>query len=292
MDKLVEANPFLSGKMIKKDGRVLVEPGAHSECFFRVVDPPKEHPEISSLDLKQRLEFLQTLEPLFTPPGTALVTLRTGCLVFLVELMTFPNHVCFVLHLSHLVGDAKTCYDLVKQLNLLLRGEKVSPLDWESPKRNDFELMPLSLKDRQKVSNFGLVGWLAQAICGPKRVNHVILLSKSHIEKEKKAQKKQAEFLSSNDVITAALAKSIRNSYVMNIAVNMRGREGVPENVAGNFWHSVPMDHQAASDPNEIRTHLPKLQYYKDDEIPRWSGPQVEAFKLSQGPSFGVAIPL
>lgn len=42
VDKLVEANPFLSARVVKKDGRMLVEPGAHSDCFFKVVDPPKE----------------------------------------------------------------------------------------------------------------------------------------------------------------------------------------------------------------------------------------------------------
>ncbi|CAK9041762.1 unnamed protein product [Durusdinium trenchii] len=276
VDKLVEANPFLSARVVKKDGRMLVEPGAHSDCFFKVVDPPKECPLIGSLDLKGKLEFLRNLEQHFTPPGTALTTVKNGTQVFLVELMTFPEpFVCFVIHLSHLVGDAKTLYDLVGQLNAFLAKQTPNTLDWESPVRQSFELLPLSLKDRQKVSTWGFFGWLAQLICGPLRQNHVLLLSKQQIAKEKESRKApKVEFLSSNDIITAALSRAIKNSYIMNIAVNMREKQcsgkGIPGNVAGNYWYSFPMDHQAASDPNAIRESLSKLEYYNENEIPCW----------------------
>jgi hypothetical protein len=172
------------------------------------------------------------------------------------------------------VGDAKTLYDIVSQLNAILAGRQIEALDWECPARNNFELLPLSLKDRQKVINWGCFGWLGQLLFGPKRQNHVSLLSKSQIEQEKERQKtSKSKFLSSNDIITAALSRSIKNSYVMNVAVNMRNKAGVPGNVAGNYWHSVPMDHQAAADPNTIREFLPKLEYYKDGEVPCWLKP-------------------
>lgn len=272
VDKVVEANPCLSARVVKKDNRILLEPGVHKDIFFRVVDPPKECPLIGSLDLKGKLQFLQNLEQHFTNPGTAMNTIKSGCQVFLVELMTFPEpYVCFVIHMSHLVGDAKTLYDIVSQLNATLAGRKIEALDWECPARNTFELLPLSLRDRQKVQNWGCFGWLGQLLFGPKRENHVSLLSNSQIEQEKERRKtSKSEFLSSNDIITAALSRSIKNSYVMNVAVNMRNKGGVPGNVAGNYWHSVPMDHQAAADPNTIREFLPKLEYYKDGEVPCW----------------------
>ena len=234
------------------------------------------------MDLQKKLDFLQSLEKHFTPPGTALTTLKTGSQVFLVEMMTFPEpYVCVVMHLSHLVGDAKTLYDLVSQTNAFLANKNPeTTLDWESPARSNFELLPLPLKDRQKVSTWGFFGWLAQLICGPLRENHLLLLSKNQIEKLKKEKLNSTSgsasaFLSSNDIITAALSRSIKNSYIMNIAVNMREKSGdyaadIPKNAAGNYWHSVPMDHKVASDPNAIRTHLPKLTYYKENEIPCW----------------------
>jgi len=281
VDKVVEANPFLSARVVKKDNRFFLEPGVHKDCFFKVVPPPKECPLIGSLDLKQKLHFLQSLESSFADPGNALFTVKSGCQVFLVELMTFPEpYVCFVIHLSHLVGDAKTKYDIVSQLNAILKGQPLPvKLDWESPARSNFELLPMSLKDRQKVANFGCFGWLGQFFFGPKRENHVTLLSKNQIEKEKEKYGQQpngkgASFVSSNDVITAALTRAIKNSYVMTIAVNMRNRSGavssVPGNVAGNFWQTVVMDHQAATDPKTIREHLPKLEFYKDGEVPCW----------------------
>lgn len=286
VDKVVEANPFLSARVVKKDNRFFLEPGVHKDCFFKVVPPPKECPLIGSLDLKQKLHFLQSLESNFTDPGNALFTVKSGCQVFLVELMTFPEpYVCFVIHLSHLVGDAKTKYDIVSQLNAILKGQPLPvKLDWESPARSNFELLPMSLKDRQKVANFGCFGWLGQLFFGPKRENHVTLLSKNQIEKEKEKYGKQpngkgASFVSSNDVITAALTRAIKKSYVMTIAVNMRNRSGavssVPGNVAGNFWQTVAMDHQAATDPKTIREHLPKLEFYKDGEVPCGSRPQL-----------------
>ena len=186
VDKVVEANPCLSARVVNKDNRMLLEPGVHKDIFFRVVDPPKECPLIGSLDLKGKLQFLQNLEQNFTNPGTAMNTIKSGCQVFLVELMTFPEpYVCFVIHLSHLVGDAKTLYDIVSQLNAILAGRQIEALNWECPARNNFELLPLSLKDRQKVINWGCFGWLGQLLFGPKRQNHVSLLSKSQIEQEK-----------------------------------------------------------------------------------------------------------
>eukprot|EP00438_Fugacium_kawagutii_P029643 Skav206951 [mRNA] locus=scaffold6419:17837:18514:- [translate_table: standard] len=225
--------------------------------------------------MKGKLQFLQSLEQHFTDPGSAMNTIKTGCQVFLVELMTFPEpYVCFVIHMSHLVGDAKTLYDIVGQLNATLAGRAITALDWECPARNSFELLPLSLKDRQTVINYGCFGWLGQLLFGPARQNHVSLLSKSLIQQEKeKLKTSKSDYLSSNDIITSALSRSIKNSYVMNVAVNMRNRAGVPGNVAGNYWHNVPMDHQAAQDPNTIRAHLPKLEYYKDGEVPCWLKP-------------------
>ena len=162
VDKVVEANPFLSARVVKKDNRFFLEPGVHKDCFFKVVPPPKECPLIGSLDLKQKLHFLQSLESNFTDPGNALFTLKSGCQVFLVELMTFPEpYVCFVIHLSHLVGDAKTKYDIVSQLNAILRGQPLPvKLDWESPARSNFELLPMSLKGSTKGGQFWLF-WLA-----------------------------------------------------------------------------------------------------------------------------------
>ena len=53
----------------------------------------------------------------------------------------------------------------------------------------------------------------------------------------------------------------------MNLAVN---RREVGQRLAGNFWQTVALDHEAAKDPNTIRQHLPKLQFFKTDEMPFW----------------------
>ena len=141
----------------------------------------------------------------------------------------------------------------------------------------------LKVLTQERVANFGCFGWLGQLFFGPKRENHVTLLSKNQIEKEKEKYGKQpngkvSSFVSTNDVITAALARAIKVSHVMTIAANMRNRSGagaVPGNVARNFWQNVAMDHQAATDPKTIREHLPKLEFYKDGEVPCWPRPQL-----------------
>ena len=58
----------------------------------------------------------------------------------------------------------------------------------------------------------------------------------------------------------------------MNLAVNLRKRAGQAQGqrVAGNFWQTVALDHDAAKDPQTIRQHLPKLQFFKTDEMPFW----------------------
>ncbi|CAJ1339537.1 unnamed protein product [Effrenium voratum] len=268
VEKLAQLNPILTGRAKKSEGKVWVEPGVH-HALFRIAECPKECPLIAPLDFKSKLQFLEGLEKHLVDPLTAIQTLHIGSQVFLVELMTFEEpFVCFVVHLSHLVGDAKTLYDLVGQLNALLAHQEVKPLQWDSPARLSLELVPLCKADRERISRWGTLGWLAQKICGPARKSRVSLLSKSAIEKQKlELLSSESKFLSSNDVITAALSRAIKNSKVMNIAVNLRGRK-CEENCAGNFWHNVPMAHQAAQDPNAVRALLPKLQYYKDGEVP------------------------
>ena len=86
--------------------------------------------------LETKTTLLQGLEANFTDSGNALFTVKSGREVFLVELMTFPEpYVCFVIHLSHVVGDAKTKCDIVSQLNAILEGQPLPvKLDWERSK--------------------------------------------------------------------------------------------------------------------------------------------------------------
>ena len=85
--------------------------------------------------------------------------------------MTFKEPVvCVAVHLSHIVGDATTMYALVGQLNALLKGEAVQPLQWESPLRLTFDLFPSSLSSSdRRMFSWGILGWLVQKICGPRR---------------------------------------------------------------------------------------------------------------------------
>ena len=216
MDKLVDMNPVLSGRVWQKDGRILLEPQAHKE-FLRVATPPdsesaRSEDALKALDLKSKVRLLQSLEGALCSPMDGRFTLGHGSQVFLVELM--PLGECFVVgvHLSHIVGDIKTLYDLVGQLNVLLRGESPEPLVWDSDQRLSFDLFPSSLseRDRRKLQ-WGILGWLVQRLCGPRRMNHVSVLSKPQLaEKKRELKKEEGGFLSSNDIISAALSQAIR----------------------------------------------------------------------------------
>ena len=111
VDKVVEANPCLSARVVNKDNRMLLEPGVHKDIFFRVVDPPKECPLIGSLDLKGKLQFLQNLEQNFTNPGTAMNTIKSGMSSFLGGVDDLSGALCLLR--DPLVALGGGCEDVV-----------------------------------------------------------------------------------------------------------------------------------------------------------------------------------
>ncbi|OLP85320.1 Phosphoribosyl-ATP pyrophosphatase [Symbiodinium microadriaticum] len=270
VDALVEMNPVLSGRVWQKDGRVLLEPKAHKE-FLRVYPmPSSEAVPVEGLDLKAKIRLLQSLEGSLCSPMDGRFTLGHGSQVFLVELMAGKDMCVVAVHLSHIVGDIKTLYELVGQMNALMRGETPLPLVWDSDWRLSFDLFPdsLSEKDRKNL-RWGILGWLCQKLCGPRRNCSVSVLSKAQLLEKKRELQAGAEKLSSNDVLCAALSRAIRGSEIMNLAVNLR-KQAEQHQIAGNFWQTVALHHDAAKDPNIIRKHLPKLQFFKTDEMPFW----------------------
>jgi len=271
VNALVELNPVLSGRVWQKDGRVLLEPKAHKE-FLRVYAAPSSEavPTLEGLDLKAKIRLLQSLEGSLCSPMDGRFTLGHGSQVFLVELMTGQDMCVVAVHLSHIVGDIKTLYELVGQMNALMRGETPESLVWDSDWRLSFDLFPdsLSEKDRKKL-RWGVLGWLCQKICGPRRNCSVSVFSTAQLAEKKRELQTGAEKLSSNDVLCAALSRAIRGSQIMNLAVNLR-KQAEQRRMAGNFWQTVALDHDAAKDPNIIRKHLPKLQFFKTDAMPFW----------------------
>ena len=170
VDKLVDLNPVLSGRVWQKAGQILLEPKAHKE-FLRTVEPPKDFEKFSmgdleGLDLQGKVKFLQTLEQSLCSPMDGCFTLGHGSQVFLVELLSLGSSIhVLAVHLSHIVGDIRTLYDLVGQLNALMRGEAPVPLIWDSDLRLSFDLFPSSLseKDRRKLQ-WGILGWMVQKL--------------------------------------------------------------------------------------------------------------------------------
>ncbi|CAE7807032.1 hisE [Symbiodinium sp. CCMP2456] len=271
VDALVEMNPVLSGRVWQKDGRVLLEPKAHKE-FLRVYPMASSEaaPVLEGLDLKAKIRLLQSLEGSLCSPMDGRFTLGHGSQVFLVELMAGKDTCVVAVHLSHIVGDIKTLYELVGQMNALMRGETPLPLVWDSDWRLSFDLFPdsVSEKDRKNL-RWGILGWLCQKLCGPRRNCSVSVFSKAQLVEKKRELQTGAEKLSSNDVLCAALSRAIRGSEIMNLAVNLR-KKAEQHRIAGNFWQTVALDHDAAKDPNIIRKHLPKLQFFKTDGMPFW----------------------
>ena len=215
VDALVDMNPVLSGRVWQKDGRILLETKAHEE-FLRVYPAPSEAAQaapasLEELDLKSKIRFLEAVEVSLCSPMDGRFTLGHGSQVFLVELMKLKEDMWVIgIHLSHIVGDIQTFYDLVEQLNALLKGEKPEPLVWDSDWRLKVDLFPDSLSERDRRNlRWGILGWLCQKLCGPRRLCHVSVLSKPQLEEKKK---ELGERLSSNDLVCAALSRAIRGS--------------------------------------------------------------------------------
>jgi hypothetical protein len=232
----------------------------------------------------QRIEYMKKhVFPLLPDIKTLSQEAKNKSPVFHVYLLALPDdHLFYSIRMSHAVGDAFTYNTLIEQLSALVNTELVGadvatpsvvvPLDWEGPSKHTQELYLDNMSPRDISLVYGavfLLSLLPRVIAGKKRHEYVIL-SRDKIEQKKVELKApDVNYLTSNDIVVAALCAANRRVGMCIQVMNARNRsEKVKGNFAGNFLMGVPFDGKAGSDPNVVRGITSEMKYYESDKVP------------------------
>lgn len=266
---VMKLNPVLTGKLTKSSSGVQVETGVFdvSDVFHVVQFPPKKKFTMP-VSAAEKLKVLQELALEFkskVKTGTTLLKNKSN--IFEVGLMALPSGcACYKVSISHAIADGSTYYKVMQQLSDIWNGGEPSILlDWTPiPEVYPFKrpLSEISLLDKLKVSR-SLISllfreWLQKKLRGERTVKHIVV-DESACEREKlEANDGTCEFLSTNDVVTAALVVASTADNLL-MATDLRGKQSQHPSLshctAGNYVKGI-FFRGAGSTPSMIRKKI------------------------------------
>eukprot|EP00929_Paragymnodinium_shiwhaense_P035124 TRINITY_DN19012_c0_g1_i1.p1 TRINITY_DN19012_c0_g1~~TRINITY_DN19012_c0_g1_i1.p1 ORF type:complete len:302 (-),score=45.49 TRINITY_DN19012_c0_g1_i1:350-1255(-) len=191
------------------------------------------------------------------------VSLLTEC-----ALEDAPKRFALVVTVTHVIADGHTFYALYKMLD-----QRSEPISLNATRAEDIDE-----KEEQLVGGFSamggcMAGMIGNIMFGSKRAIQVYEIDSSALasRKEALAQQGGVDYVSANDILTAAFFKAT-NDDVNLMAINLRNRvPGYADNMAGNYesliWYA-PSDVSPAlirkslkPQPGFVRAGTPSSQY-------------------------------
>ena len=281
IEELVFHNPILTGIVLFKNDAVFIEPGHHRQSLWTELVPDGPIDKFSTGwqhgPAMAKIEFIKKhLAPLLPKLKTVEEEAKASSPVFQVYLMTLPEeHLFYSVRMSHAVGDASTYYQILNQIShLLIKGANDLPhINWEAPAhKGSKEFFQDHLSPRDVSRAYGIpfvLGILPRAIMGTKRYSY-IMLSRSKINQKKDELKSpDEEYLTTNDIILAALCQANRRQTILAQIVNCRGKaDGLEEQDGGNFLQEILLPRKAALDPNQVRKITRAQKYFEANQVP------------------------
>ena len=274
---VMKLNPVLTGKLVKSSSGVQVETGVFdvSDVFQVIQFPPKKSFAVP-VSVAEKLKLLQELALEFNPKiktGTTLLKNKSN--IFEVGLMVLPSGcTCYKVSISHAVADASTHYNVMQQLSDIWNGREPSILlDWTPipeiyPCQRPLSDLSVSDKARLFVSLFCLLfhNWLERQRKGKRTMKCALVNSDICFKEKSEANDGTCKFLSTNDVVTAALS-SVSKAKTLVMAADLRKRQGqhskLNQCTAGNYIKGIfIMD--GGSNPCTIRKEVLRRQTWCD----------------------------
>ena len=130
---------------------------------------------------------------------------------------------------THALSQTPQYYRLIEQLGACMEaGSDSVPanlmLRWDDEKAETFTLVDntfYSASDQRSLALCGVIGAVGHILCDcERRKNHTVLVSQAAINREKKLKKsKETKYLSSNDILTAAVAGALQVDTIVEIAM-------------------------------------------------------------------------
>ena len=277
---VVAANPILSGKIVAgEDGKGLaIAPADHKNldpATLNVVAGPSNFDPPA--DIVARCSYCQdVLGPLVPNLGNPTQQKSSGGPLFNVTLIELPGHrAAYSVSLSRIVGDSWTYYALIDQLNSLINDKALEPLTWDEPNVSK-EVDHWSDRDKFRSSKLMIPAIVSKMVTSARRKSQFIeIVDPEAISVLKSASRGDAAFVSTNDVVTAAVYETYRNNLAMTYC-NLRseGRlPGLQPRIGGNYDRPVLHPRApAAGNPDFIRNKIipPPHVVLGKNEIPFW----------------------
>jgi hypothetical protein len=266
---VVEMNPILSGFMLsEKPNSAYIVPHQFKD-FVEITKYIGEKFDLNSMSSQEKVIHLEkNILPLIQCLGTGEFQLKNKSRVFHCRVIEFENDlVAISIQMSHSIGDGATLFGVIDLIKFAMMDQDVVALNWTSDLGKAFN----GLGDNKgpppsKLAKVCFIlGMINLAIFGPKRSTRNVLVSKAKIgDMKKNLKNEKVEYLSSNDVLTAAIFEASKSTHLMMLAVDNRNHgETYEKDLAGNFESTLFLPKENCKDPNEIRLGLKELFWGK-----------------------------
>eukprot|EP00549_Striatella_unipunctata_P025790 CAMPEP_0118697616 /NCGR_PEP_ID=MMETSP0800-20121206/14641_1 /TAXON_ID=210618 ORGANISM="Striatella unipunctata, Strain CCMP2910" /NCGR_SAMPLE_ID=MMETSP0800 /ASSEMBLY_ACC=CAM_ASM_000638 /LENGTH=352 /DNA_ID=CAMNT_0006597139 /DNA_START=142 /DNA_END=1200 /DNA_ORIENTATION=+ len=227
--------------------------------------------------------------------------------LFQVYLMRLPNNCLFYfIVISHAIGDASTYSFITRSLSQLMEQSDsknknkqvdVTTISWANNcgSEKDCALKGVASK-RDHYRMYGLptivhgLGQLIGFLLTPSEKRHqsFLILSREKINKKKQEllDKERNPYLTSNDIIMAAMCDATTNHRVVSMVVSMRSKTfrypefddekkkwvTIPKNAGGTLLRRVPFLRTKGCDPNMIHLYARQNKpAFEPDTVPTYA---------------------
>lgn len=269
---VMKLNPVLTGRLKNtKDCGIGVEQGVFDvDDVVNVMQFPTTKTFQVPVSASDKVEVMQELASQFKPVVKSGQTLlKEGWCVFEVSILLLPlDFVCFKIGISHVIADGPTYFKVVEQISNMWNSNKPGfLLDWAPlPEAYPYEKSPSALHfvDKAKlfvtVASVVLQSWMQKITKGGKTAKCVAVNRSVCATEKVGANDGSCKFLSTNDVVTAALADQSSAGKVF-MAANLRGKQGQHPSLtpytAGNYLAALLFHKTCMSmNPSVIRRRL------------------------------------
>ena len=280
---VVAANPILSGKVVAGEGGkglaiARTEHKTLDPATLNVVAGPSDFEPPA--DIVARCSYCQdVLGPLVPNLGNPTRQKSSGGPLFNVSIINLPGHrAAYSISISHILGDGWTRNALHDQLDCLVNERALKPLVWDDPGVS-IEMNHWSDRDKFRSSKLPVPAFICRMLynffMGGSSSQILGVIGSDKMAELKEASRGSAAFVSTSDVVSAAVHEMFDNKIVIIVTGLRSGNRlpGLPQRIAGNFYRSLlhPREDSAGS-PAFIREKLISSPsgFFGRNEVPFW----------------------
>ena len=283
VNEVVRCNPILTGTASRSGGflntKISITPGkylADSHDFVHEIETDAMTENLQKMNETEVLHFMdEFLAPIVSPAEFVIESIESGGPLFGIDVIKLPHdYACYVVRMSHCVGDGSTYYHIMEEINRALNHKAShpkahAPLVWSHPAIASHEVFPERFSPRDTEISYGVpvfLGLLKNYATMKERKKAYIIIDKHKVEQKRKELAIAGNgYLSANDIITSALCGANLSSEIFAFTMNMRDRH---DHFGGNFHSEIPFFKKSAVDPNAFRSIVKKGFYYDTNKIP------------------------